>query len=233
MRSSRVVLTAAVAAVVAGLVELGRRVSVATAFDAVSARLPKGFPRKWIVSNLSIVLGPHRIIALLKASPGYRTVQGGYSVACVTRSDINEHLPTLMAYAQKCTSIAELGVRSVVSTWAFAEGLRTNGCDDMRLLMNDTVRGDEVDTFLEIARAEGIDASFELGSDLEIPIPQDFDLVFIDTFHVYGQAKRELERWGPQRGLLPAIDEFLEAHREWQRREVFLNNNGLTILQRI
>jgi hypothetical protein len=36
-----------------------------------------------------------------------------------------------------------------------------------------------------------------------------------------------------RRGLKPAIDEFLAAHPEWTVKEVFTNNNGLTVLQRV
>jgi hypothetical protein len=36
-----------------------------------------------------------------------------------TPSDINEHLPTLLRYAQECDHITEMGVRWVVSTYAF------------------------------------------------------------------------------------------------------------------
>ena len=35
------------------------------------------------------------------------------------RSDINEHLPTLHDYASKCESVLELGVRGVISSYAF------------------------------------------------------------------------------------------------------------------
>ncbi len=42
-----------------------------------------------------------------------------YNNLCNEKSDINEHLPTLKRYAEKCDHITEMGVRSVVSTWAF------------------------------------------------------------------------------------------------------------------
>jgi hypothetical protein len=46
-----------------------------------------------------------------------------YNRNCITYGDIHEHLPTLMKYAEECDSIIELGVRGVVSTWAFITGL--------------------------------------------------------------------------------------------------------------
>ena len=36
-----------------------------------------------------------------------------------THSDINEHIPALINYAQQCDHITEMGVRWIVSTWAF------------------------------------------------------------------------------------------------------------------
>lgn len=41
-----------------------------------------------------------------------------YTTLCKNRSDINEHLPTLYEYANKCDSVFETGVRGVVSTYA-------------------------------------------------------------------------------------------------------------------
>jgi hypothetical protein len=47
------------------------------------------------------------------------TIEEIYHQKCNDNSDICEHLPTLRRYAEKCDSVIELGVRSVVSTWAF------------------------------------------------------------------------------------------------------------------
>jgi hypothetical protein len=35
-----------------------------------------------------------------------------------------------------------------------------------------------------------------------------------------------------QKGLWPAIEEFLVEHPEWTLHERFTNNNGLTVLKR-
>ena len=34
-------------------------------------------------------------------------------------SDINEHVPTLLEYGQKCDHITEMGVRWIISTWVW------------------------------------------------------------------------------------------------------------------
>ncbi len=100
------------------------------------------------------------------------------------------------------------------------------------------------------------------------------DLLFIDTWHVYGHLKRELDRWNTyankyiilhdttvdgevgesarhkwdipkqmlesglsreeiERGLWPAVEEFLALHPEWKLKERYTNNNGLTVLERV
>tara|TARA_R110002074_G_scaffold77658_2_gene176062 strand:- start:736 stop:1332 length:597 start_codon:yes stop_codon:yes gene_type:complete len=37
---------------------------------------------------------------------------------------------------------------------------------------------------------------------------------------------------GQRQGIVPAINEFLESHKEWKLKSVYENNNGLTIIQR-
>ncbi len=45
-----------------------------------------------------------------------------YNQKCEENSDICQHLPTLKRYAEDSDIIVELGVRSIVSTWAFLMG---------------------------------------------------------------------------------------------------------------
>lgn len=106
---------------------------------------------------------------------------------CKRPSDINEHLPTLSAYASECETVLELGVRGVVSSWAFAHGLQNNGSTTKRLFCNIS----KLET--ECAK-ENIDVQHAWISDQDLPTePNSFDLVFID---IYGQLKRELEKFG-------------------------------------
>lgn len=109
-----------------------------------------------------------------------------------TPSDINEHLPTLYAYASECSTIVECGVRSVTSSYALARGLM--GTRKNRYVMVDPYRSDQVDPFLSLCASEGVNAEFVHASDLECQRVHT-DLLFIDTWHVYGQLKRELEYW--------------------------------------
>jgi hypothetical protein len=106
-----------------------------------------------------------------------------------------------------------------------------------------------------------VDFQFVLGNTLEIDIEQT-DLLFIDTWHAYQQLKGELakhhskvnkyivlhdtsnfefqdetsyEEWGwkgENKGIWPAVEEFLQERTEWELHERYTNNNGLTILKR-
>jgi cephalosporin hydroxylase len=187
------------------------------------------------------------------------------------KSDINEHLPTLYGYAKECETVLELGVRGCVSSYAFALGLLHNNKKTKFLMMNDLTECD-IAQLKHYAKNTDLDIKYKWVNDLELDTPL-FDLTFIDTYHVYGQLIRELEKfapltnkyiimhdtevdkvhgecirngWDPERmaritnfaagehklGLQFAIDEFLERNNNWKIKEIFTNNNGLTILKR-
>ena len=48
------------------------------------------------------------------------TIEQLFKLKCNTPGDIYEHLPTLYKYAKECSKIAEFGVRTVCSSYAFA-----------------------------------------------------------------------------------------------------------------
>jgi len=120
-------------------------------------------------------------------------VEINYNFKCNQKSDINEHLPTLCELARECDSVIELGVRGVVSSWAFAMGLP----EGSRMFMNDLEPCNASPLIRAAKNEKNIDATFVKGSDLEIDLPEPADLVFIDTWHIYGQLKRELARYEP------------------------------------
>ena len=111
---------------------------------------------------------------------------------CRMSSDINEHLPTLYEYTKKCDSVVECGVREVVSSYAFGSGLLNNPRNSYVLV--DPYKSHHIDGFLTLCKNEGINASFVHESDIKCPLIET-DLLFIDTWHVYGHLKRELAYW--------------------------------------
>jgi len=202
-----------------------------------------------------------------------------YRELCNTPSDINEHLPILFYYSSKCQSAIELGVRGVVSTYAILYGLLLNGNNNKKILLND-ISPCDISDIVEITNDIEVELEYEWINDLEMNITENYDLTFIDTYHVYGQLKRELDkfskitnkyiimhdttideqfgeliRYNPNEiearneakhiseitnipedelliGLWPAIEEFLDANPEWYLCKRYMNNNGLTILEK-
>ena len=179
-------------------------------------------------------------------------IEAKYREKCATPSDIFEHLPTLRRYAEECCHVTELGVRTVVSTWAFLAA-RPNWLVSVDIAAPDK-HGGNLAEVIEAAAESGTDFRFIEANDLQIELERT-DLLFIDTWHVCEQLRAELEMHADQarkfiilhdtetfgftgempgyRGLLEALNPFLAAHREWKRREHFTNCNGLTVLERI
>jgi len=119
-------------------------------------------------------------------------IERGYLERCKNPSDINEHLPTLSRYASECTHTTECGVRGAVSSYALGNGIR--GKEGARMIMVDLVGCDAIETFVDVCENEGVKATFYKEDDLTCKM-EDTDLLFIDTWHVYGHLKRELARW--------------------------------------
>lgn len=177
------------------------------------------------------------------------TLEQKYTELCVTPSDINEHLPTLKKYAKECEHITEMGVRGIVSTYALLIGKPKKMVSYDIIMCNwgpvfDLVKDDTAFTF-------------KIGNTLDIEI-EDTDLLFIDTLHNYNQLSQELllhakhvskyiilhdttsyefrgESYvgSSERGIWFAVDEFLKDNPEWNIKERFINNNGLTILMKV
>lgn len=114
-------------------------------------------------------------------------------------SDINEHLPVLYELATQCSSVTEIGIRSMVSTWGILEGLAESSFEDCSYLGIDIANPPQATLALaqRLAEAHGISFSFILENDMKINIPVT-DLLFIDSLHTYAHLTYELENFSPQ-----------------------------------
>lgn len=111
----------------------------------------------------------------------------------INKTDISEHLPTLYKYASECESVFETGVNEVISSWAFAYGLLNNGKEKKQLFMND-ITYCNIDELLNYTKNTTLKIDYEWVNNLQLDLKQNYDIVFIDTWHVYGQLKRELAK---------------------------------------
>jgi hypothetical protein len=121
-------------------------------------------------------------------------IRNKYIHLCHSAVDILEHLPTLYKYATKCESIIELGVRGCISSWAFVYGLLNNNSVNKKLLLNDITSCD-IKSLLNATEKLNIDIKYQWINDLDLVITENVDMTFIDTWHVYGQLKRELDKF--------------------------------------
>ena len=128
------------------------------------------------------------------------TIRAKYEYYTNTSSDINEHLPTLYRYAKECDSIMETGVRGCISSWAFLCGLMDSGRkEERKLLFLNDIDPCEIGELLEYSRglSPPVQVEYQWINNLDLNMDRSYDLVFIDTWHIYGQLKRELAKFAP------------------------------------
>jgi hypothetical protein len=159
-------------------------------------------------------------------------------------TDIVEHLQTLADISAKCMHITEMGVRNVVSTWAFVAGIPKGG----KVVSIDIVMPpeDELKRVSDFSIRKGMEFEFHLGDTTKIEIDET-DLLFIDTLHTGEQLQKELDLHASKAKkfivfhdtesckseLMPVIEKFLKEHKEWAIKSVYTNNNGLMIWRRL
>jgi hypothetical protein len=136
------------------------------------------------------------------------TLEELYNKACSIESDINQHIPTLKNYSTFCRSVAEFGVRGGTSTIALLSGLKI-GYDKFYIpnLDLDQIKSYDPNYFYigvdiqdcpitekmkDLANINGLNYTFIKEDSAKVVIPE-VDLLFIDSWHIYGHLKRELE----------------------------------------
>jgi cephalosporin hydroxylase len=178
------------------------------------------------------------------------------------KTDVSDHFPIFRRYAEECESITELGVRWVVSTFAF---LAAHPKRMVSIDIQDPHKweNNKLDLAFQMAAEVGCDYEFILADDLTVT-PEQTDLLFIDSWHCYKQLTAELKLYSPKvnkyiflhdttlyeytdessydcwgwkneftkKGLWPAVEEFLESNPEWILHERYFDHSGLTILKR-
>ena len=119
-------------------------------------------------------------------------LQSRFIELCHYPTDIYEHLPTIANYASMCKHITECGVRGAISSYALATGIVDTPGAKMVQVDPETSLASE--NFRLECERQSLNVVYYKQSDLDCPM-ENTDLLFIDTWHVYGQLKRELSRW--------------------------------------
>lgn len=157
--------------------------------------------------------------------------------------DIHEHLPTLREYAVRVKHITEFGTRTGNSTTAFLAGLSVNGGEMQSYdIAQTTFASPEIPNVVWSFHKQDTGAK-----DFQIAPT---DILFIDSLHEFPHVMRELRQadkvrryiifhdtaidWiaSGGRGPIDAVTAFLARSPHWGVKEIFENNNGMTVLER-
>jgi hypothetical protein len=183
-----------------------------------------------------------------------------YIKACNTPSDINEHLPVLREYASRCKHITEMGVRAVTSTWAFldtkpeklisydierhqnidfAEYSANEESIDFTFHEKDVLKVDIEKT--DLLFIDTLHIYSQLKKELNLHAGKVSKYIILHDTTTYG-SEPEPSSWQTgvvmenykdnDKGIWPAVEEFLASNKEWSIELKLENNNGLTILKR-
>lgn len=145
--------------------------------------------------------------ALDAKSPALLEMEKLYYSKYLEPSDINEHLPHLRRLASECSSVTEIGIRDVVSTWAVLLGLSESGAEERSYVgidLNAPPLGALIAAH-RLAEENGVSFKFVQGNDMKVDI-EPTDLLFIDTVHTYCHLTYELEKFAPK------VNQYIALH---------------------
>lgn len=120
-----------------------------------------------------------------------RTAQERYQEVAAARSDIQRHLPRLRHEARG--TVLELGVRGGSSTVALLAGLEERG----GTLWSVDVDPASASVFPDHPQWRFVQAdSRDESPVVDAGLPDEIDVLFVDTLHTYEQVRDELAVWG-------------------------------------
>ena len=119
-----------------------------------------------------------------------------YEFSCTNPSDINEHLPVLRSLAMECSSVVEIGLRGMVSSWGILQGLAENLSSSRSYLGIDIAphQPEMLNSAKQLAKENGIAFSFWQANDMNVNF-ESTEMLFIDSLHTYCHLTYELEKF--------------------------------------
>jgi cephalosporin hydroxylase len=169
-----------------------------------------------------------------------------YQEACNRQTDMCEHLPWISEIVSKFKHATEFGVGYAQSTRGFLR-------HDIEMHSYEIQVYPETDEYFKDAIAAGRNVTLHVESTLEADVAPT-DVLLVDSYHSYDQVVQELALHahkvkkyiflhdttlfgelgqGMEKGIWPAIQEFLDSHPEWQLVERRTNCNGMTLIERV
>lgn len=117
----------------------------------------------------------------------------------VNACDIGEHMHLLKGLAAQCSTVTEIGLGGIVSTWGLLQGLSENQALQKIYIGIDIAVPplDNLNLARRLAEETGISFTFLHANDLDLEI-EPTDLLFIDSLHTYCHLTYELETFSPR-----------------------------------
>lgn len=192
---------------------------------------------------------PEFYLSLFDGAPSLNPLKSYH--ADIPGADICEHVPRLEELASGVETLLELGpYAGHGSTLAFRRAAEKGR-------LKRWVSVDIVDHILPYLKPAWPGWSLVIGDSADpstaekvgkIIAPDKFDLIFVDTIHLYEHLKKELEVWSPLahakttwlfhdtwimdvlNPMVTAIEEFVERNPGWQYVDISQSCNGLGAL---
>lgn len=129
-------------------------------------------------------------------SPAQDELRRNYEFHCTHSSDIYEHVHVLRDLAKHCSTVTEIGLRTMNSTWGILQGLSENPADSRVYIGIDLEHppSDIFNSAKRLAEANDISFFFVNANDMAIDIDPT-ELLFIDSMHTYCHLTYELEKF--------------------------------------
>ena len=149
--------------------------------------------------NLILFVLAFPISATAAMPDARRELHHHYDLAARTPSDINEHLYALRSLAKECSSVVEIGLRTMVSSWGILMGLSESHSASRSYLGIDIAPppAETLRTASRLAEDNGISFNFLQANDMNIDIGP-VEMLFIDSLHTYCHLTYELEKFSPK-----------------------------------
>jgi hypothetical protein len=130
-----------------------------------------------------------------------------FEEACNSPSDICEHVPLLYQLSKEVSSVIEIGMRGMVSSWGILQGLSESPSSYRSYIGIDICAppSETLNAAQRLAHAYGIEFTFLQGNDMDIDIPET-DCLFIDSLHTYCHLTYELEKF------CPSVRKYIAMH---------------------
>lgn len=130
-----------------------------------------------------------------------KSLKKEYQFYCNTSSDINRHIPYLSALASECTTVAEIGGRTLIPGWGILKGLSENKSPNREYLVIDSEypAKERLETAERLAKQHGIHFAFWHVNDMHIDLEStDMLLLGHSGHHTYCHLTYQLETFAPR-----------------------------------